>query len=184
MPVFTAAPLPLLYGWRITRAPAASARCAVASLEPSSTTMISRPAAPSRRLPTTAAMDSSSFIAGMTIDTSAGSAKELLHHAVPRHGQRARPSRRTEAGGKRRVGRQAREGGADRRRLGVADEAVDPVGDELERAAGIGGGDDGLAAEERFERHVAVVLVEGDVDHRAGAGVELDERVRRRRAGE
>src|SRR5215475_12975438 len=44
MPVFTAAPLPLLYGWRTTRAPARAACAAVSSVEPSSTTRISRQA--------------------------------------------------------------------------------------------------------------------------------------------
>ena len=42
MPLFTAAPLPLLYGWRTTRAPAPAAASAVPSVDPSSTTMISR----------------------------------------------------------------------------------------------------------------------------------------------
>ena len=49
MPLFTAAPLPLLYGCRITRAPAAAARALVSSVEPSSTTSTSRQRAAERR---------------------------------------------------------------------------------------------------------------------------------------
>ena len=51
MPLFTAAPLPLLYGWRTTVAPAAAARARWSRrCDPSSTTMISchGPAAPQR----------------------------------------------------------------------------------------------------------------------------------------
>ena len=42
MPLLTAAPLPLLSGWRMTRAPASRAAVEVSSVEPSSTTRISR----------------------------------------------------------------------------------------------------------------------------------------------
>src|SRR5687767_3537672 len=58
----------------MTRAPACSARCAVASREPSSITSTSRQAAAVRRPLTTSAIESSSLRAGMTIDTVEGSA--------------------------------------------------------------------------------------------------------------
>src|SRR5262245_12858052 len=73
-PVLTAAPLPLLYGCRTTRAPASRARAAVASLEPSSTTMISRHRAARWSPWTTAPIDGSSSCAGITIETADGSA--------------------------------------------------------------------------------------------------------------
>src|SRR4051812_19635552 len=72
MPVFTAAPFPLLYGWRITRAPAAAASRAVSSVEPSSTTTISRHAAAACSPRTTAPIDAASLKAGMTTDVASG----------------------------------------------------------------------------------------------------------------
>ena len=74
MPVFTAAPLPLLYGWRTTVAPAPRARSAVASDDPSSTTMISCHAAPAPSACTSGPMAGSSLNAGTTIETEEGSA--------------------------------------------------------------------------------------------------------------
>src|SRR5215475_4414944 len=84
IPVFTAAPFPLLYGCRTTHAPAARALADVSSVERSSTTRTSRHGAAARREETTVPMASASFIAGMTIVTLEGSAKQLLDHPVPR----------------------------------------------------------------------------------------------------
>src|SRR4051812_15685824 len=118
MPVFTAAPLPLLYGWRTTDAPAALARAAVSSLDPSSTTMISRHPAASRRRDTTPPMASASSMAGMTIETVDVSAKQLLDHAVPRNGAGVGLSRFAEALRERGVGRDGVDGRGDRQRIG------------------------------------------------------------------
>ena len=74
MPLLTAAPLPLLYGCRITQAPVAAACAAVSSDDPSSTTRISRHAAEADNARTTAAMAADSLYAGMTIETDRGSA--------------------------------------------------------------------------------------------------------------
>src|SRR5207244_9454916 len=68
MPVFTAAPLPLLYGCRMTRAPAAGARVAVSSADPSSTTRISCHGAAARRPPTSVSIVGPSLNAGMTTE--------------------------------------------------------------------------------------------------------------------
>src|SRR5262245_9401638 len=85
MPVFTAAPLPLLYGWRSTRAPAAAASAPVASIDPSSTTRISRHGAAVASSRTTAPMDAASLKAGITTDVSAASAisHQFIHHTGP-----------------------------------------------------------------------------------------------------
>jgi hypothetical protein len=61
MPDFTAAPFPLVYGWRTTRAPARWAITAVSSLDPSSTTMISRHGAAEASSDTTREMDAASL---------------------------------------------------------------------------------------------------------------------------
>jgi hypothetical protein len=61
MPLFTAAPFPLLYGWRTTTAPAVSASPDVRSLDPSSTTMISCHGPALASAPTTAAMAGASL---------------------------------------------------------------------------------------------------------------------------
>jgi len=68
MPLLTAAPLPLLYGCRITRAPAAAARSPVSSVEPSSTTRISSQRAADARSWTTDSIEVASLNAGITID--------------------------------------------------------------------------------------------------------------------
>src|SRR5512139_1993695 len=143
MPVFTAAPLPLLYGWRMTRAPAASARAAVASVEPSSTTSTSRHGAAWRSIETTPAIASCSFMAGRTTETSEASAKQLLHDAVPGDGPRPRQACRAEALCPLLsvAARELHGGGGDRGRLRRANVAVDVVRDELQRSAGVGGGD-------------------------------------------
>ena len=74
MPLFTAAPLPLLYGCRTTRAPACVASALVPSLDPSSTTRISCHGAAALRSRTTAPIEAASLKAGITIDVSAASA--------------------------------------------------------------------------------------------------------------
>jgi hypothetical protein len=71
---FTAAPLPLLYGWVTTRAPAAAAAGPVPSVEPSSTTSTSCQAPAARRPATTSPMLSRSLKAGMTMVTVFGAA--------------------------------------------------------------------------------------------------------------
>src|SRR3954468_17411550 len=77
IPVLTAAPFPLLYGCVATIAPAAVAVAAVASRDPSSTTMISCQRAAALSPATTPPMTSASLYAGMTIETVAGSAMAL-----------------------------------------------------------------------------------------------------------
>ena len=115
----------------------------------------------------------------MTIETVEGSAKQLLHDAVPGdRPARARSPALPETRGERAIGGEAVD--APRRSppaSGAHDEAVLAVDDELERAAGVGGGDDRLRAEKRFERHVAVVFVERRVDDGERAGVERDQLV-------
>src|SRR5262245_61006483 len=91
MPVFTAAPLPLLYGWRITVAPTAEAFALVASVDPSSTTRISCHAAAPRRSATTRPIAEASLNAGMTTDVAFGSgiSHQLRDDTVPGDGARA-----------------------------------------------------------------------------------------------
>src|SRR5262245_5645082 len=172
MPVLTAAPLPLLYGWRMTHAPASAARAAVASAEPSSTTRISRQGAAARRWVTTSPIAPSSLKAGITIDTVEGSAKQLLHHAIPGDLARACETRRAEPCSERAIGRERRDRGAERPRFWRADEAVLTVDDEFERASRVGAGDHRFAAEKSLQRHVPIVFIEGRVDDGEGAGVE------------
>src|SRR4051812_13611395 len=74
MPDFTDAPLPLLYGWVTTCAPARRARSPVPSVEPSSTTMICCHAAAARSSVTTDSIDPDSSNAGMITLTDEGSA--------------------------------------------------------------------------------------------------------------
>src|SRR5512134_205062 len=76
----------------MTCAPALRATSAVESLEPSSTTMTSRHGAHARRRRTRSLMVAASSRAGMTIDTEAGSANELLDHSVPRDLESSRPA--------------------------------------------------------------------------------------------
>src|SRR5579872_6670564 len=180
MPVLTAAPLPLLYGWRTTRAPASAARDAVSSPDPSSTTRIScqRSAAASPR--TTTPTDADSLNAGITTDVrpaSVGSdmGHQRVHDGVPGDAAHAFVSGVAERARERAVRGEAVDRAADGFRARIADEAGDPVFDELERAAGVGRGDDRLVREERLERHVAVVLVERREHHRERAGVQLHE---------
>jgi hypothetical protein len=61
MPLFTAAPFPLLYGCRTTMAPAAAAHADVSSLDPSSTTMISCQGPPATSADTTSAITAASL---------------------------------------------------------------------------------------------------------------------------
>src|SRR5688572_8203459 len=83
IPVFTAAPLPLLYGCLMTRAPAAAAAVAVPSVEPSSTTSISRQAAATSSDWTTVPTAAASSYAGMTTVTLDGSAtRAKSYHGV------------------------------------------------------------------------------------------------------
>ena len=132
----------------MTRAPRLRALAPVASREPSSTTMISLP----RRARRAAARRrrrcaSASFIAGMTTETREGSAKQLLHDAVPGHRcarARARP---------RRAARRSARSAASRATAapiaagsGAQTKPFSPSTDELERAAGVGRGDDRLRA--------------------------------------
>src|SRR5688572_32344082 len=161
----------------MTRAPASIARCAVASLEPSSITSTSRHAAVDLRLVTTSAIESSSFIAGITMETSDASAKQLLHYAIPGDGRGACASGLAETGRQLRVRGEARDRGTDRCRVGGAHEAVVSVDDELQRAAGVARGDHRLGTQERFKGDVAVVLVERRVDDGERSGVERNERL-------
>src|SRR5205814_9001979 len=184
IPLLTAAPFPLLYGCRMTQAPASRALAAVSSAEPSSTTMISCHRAALRSSDTTVAMLAASFIAGMTMETAEGSAKELLDDAVPRDRTGDGLSRVPEALGERSIGREPVDGGGQRHRVGRADESVDAVAHEFERTSRICGGDHGPRGEKRFERHVSVVLIERHVDDAARTGVEIRDRVAPQRASE
>src|SRR5258705_1330646 len=170
MPVFTAAPFPLLYGCLMTHAPAARARVAVSSADPSSTTMISRHGAAPRSCETTLPMASASFIAGITIETVEQSANELLDDAVPGDRAGERLTGAAETLGERSIAGDPVDRGGKRGRVGRADESVDAVAHEFERAAGIGRGDHRFGRKECFERHVSVVFVERRVEDAQRAG--------------
>src|SRR5262245_22571890 len=77
MPVFTAAPLPLLYGCRTTRAPASAAALPVPSVEPSSMTSTSCHGAAAESAVTTPPMLAPSLNAGTTMVTDSGAAIAL-----------------------------------------------------------------------------------------------------------
>src|SRR5579864_5029624 len=93
IPVLTAAPLPMLYGWLMTRAPAAVARRAVSSVDPSSTTTISCHDAASRSASISGAIAGASLKAGITTDVDcafvSGIGQQPFDDAVP--GDRACP---------------------------------------------------------------------------------------------
>src|SRR5689334_14166551 len=161
----------------MTHAPASAARMAVASADPSSITRISRHAAAARSCEMMPPIAASSLNAGITIDTADGSAKQLLHDAIPCDLPRPGEAGGAEARRERAIGREPGDRGSDRRRLGRADESVLAVDDEFERTARIGAGDDRFAAQEGLERHVAVIFVERDVDHRQRSRVETHELV-------
>src|SRR5258705_7569526 len=139
MPVFTAAPFPLLYGCLMTHAPAARARAAVSSADPSSTTMISRHAAAPRSCETTLPMASASFIAGITIETVEQSAKELLDDAVPGNRAGERLTGAAETLRERTIAGDPVDRGGKRGRGGRPAKSVAAVSHESDRAAGIGG---------------------------------------------
>src|SRR6185503_7666984 len=177
IPVFTAAPFPLLYGCRTTQAPAARALADVSSLEPSSTTRLSRHRVAVRREDTTVPMASASFIAGMTIESLEGSAKQLLDHTVPRDRLRDVPPRAAEPLGDRPVGRESLDRRGKRRDVRLADESIDAISYELEWTSRIGRGDHGFGGQKRFQRHVSVVFVEWRVYHPQRAGVQICHRI-------
>ena len=58
--------------------------------------------------------------------------------------------------------------------VGSQMQPFDAVDDELGRTARVRAGDHRLAGEERLERHVAEVFVEGRIEHCQRAGVEID----------
>src|SRR5689334_4427174 len=173
IPVFTAAPFPLLYGCRTTHAPAARALADVSSVDPSSTTRTSRHGAAARSEETTIPMASASFIAGMTIETLEGSAKQLLDHAVPRDRLRDAPTGTAEPLGQRAVSGEPVDRRGERRRRRLTHVSVDAITYELERTSSIGRGDHGFGREKRFKRHVSVVFVEGRVYHAQCACVQI-----------
>src|SRR5262247_2700374 len=153
IPVFTAAPFPLLYGCRTTHAPAARAFAEVSSVEPSSTTRTSRQGAAARRDETTVPMASASFIAGMTIEILEGSAKQLLDHAVPRDRSRDVQPGTAEPLGERTVSGEPVDRRGERRRRWLTDESVDAIPYEFERTSSISRGDHGFGGEKCFKRH-------------------------------
>src|SRR6478736_2117128 len=123
MPVLTAAPLPLLYGWRTTCAPAPVACAPVSSFEPSSTTRISCHDASARRSRTSGAIEAPSLNAGMTIDVTAtlvamaiapDAADEPLNNTFPCDHFRPVISRIAERRGKPRAAGQLSERTAER----------------------------------------------------------------------
>src|SRR5690554_5044038 len=81
-PLLMAAPLPMLYGWRTTRAPACSAIAAVPSAEPSSTTMISASGQAARTPGNTMARPAASLRAGRTIEREMS---PIVAFSVPRN---------------------------------------------------------------------------------------------------
>src|SRR5262245_19825230 len=129
----------------MTRAPAAAARAPVSSIDPSSMTSTSPQVAEASRRCTTPPIASASFIAGMTIETTRGSANQLLHDAVP--GDLSRPGTAGLAKRARPIAIrcQRHDRLAEWLRLRSADEAVRAVDDEFECAAGIGSGNHRLA---------------------------------------
>src|SRR5882757_640901 len=94
MPLLTAAPLPLLYGCRMTRAPAAAACAPVSSVEPSSTTRISSQGAAAARSRTTTPIESASLNAGMTTDVRAAFEASAIVLGRPQHEPHRTPRRR------------------------------------------------------------------------------------------
>ena len=84
----------------------------------------------------------------------------------------------------RRIRSQPGDGRAERFRARLGDESGDAVFDELQRAAGIEGRHHRFAREERFQRHVAVILVERREHHTERVRVKLDELLRADAAGE
>src|SRR5262249_2952943 len=156
IPVFTAAPLPMLYGWRTTCAPAAAASAPVSSLDPSSTTRISCHGATARRSVTTDAIEPASLNAGMTIDVAAGFdalsiglsaapprrssdiGQQPIDDAVPGDVPGALVAGFAERPRERRIAGEARDGHAERFGRRLRHQSGDGVRDELERAAGVG----------------------------------------------
>src|SRR5882762_2713395 len=116
----------------MTRAPPADALALVSSVDPSSTTRISCHDPALRRSPTTDAIDVASLNAGMTMDVAAPLAigHQFRDHPVPGDGACAIVARIAKAARAHAVGREPRDGRADRlgRRLG--DETGDTVFDE------------------------------------------------------
>ena len=132
--------LGLLYGWPLTRAPAARTASVVASLDPSSMTSTSCQGATARRRDTTAPIAPSSFVAGITTVTDDGSANELLHDAVPADLRGPRQPVLSELPREIGTGGEARNRLADGGRLRCADIPVFAVANKFQRAARIGRG--------------------------------------------
>src|SRR4030095_1803223 len=173
IPVLTAAPFPLLYGCRTTHAPAARALADVSGVEPSATTSTSRHGAAARKEATTVPMASASFIAGMTIETLDGSAKQLLDHAVPRDRLRDVPAGATEPLRERPIDREPVDRRGERRALRLTDKSIGAIPYELEWTSSIGRGDHWFGREKCLKRHVSVIFVERRVDHAHCASVQI-----------
>src|SRR5262249_48118867 len=180
MPDFTAAPLPLLYGCRTTRAPAHDASVAVASPDPSSTTRISRHGAAALSARTTEPIDAASLKAGITMDVSDGSAisqqgsasapsHEAIDDVIPRDVANALEAAAPRRAGPPPIGGEPRDCRSEGFGLRFRDDPADAVFDELEGAAGIRRRHDRLAREKRFQGHVPVILVERRKDNRERA---------------
>ena len=137
-------------------------------VEPSSTTRISRQRAAAARPRTTDPIDAASLNAGMTIERRrrvSSSHRAISHQLVSTTPSqliaraRSKPASPSDwacvrFAASRAIAAPTASG------VGSTTSAVDAVLDELERAAGVRRGHDRLAREKRFERHVAVVLVE------------------------
>ena len=104
-------------------------------------------------------------------------ADQFLDDAVPGDQPRALVAGVAQTRRQRPIGGEPIHGRRQRFRRGSHDEAVHAVLDELERAAGIGRRDHGLAREKRLERDVAVVFVERAVNDGERAFVQIDERL-------
>ena len=156
------------------RTPAARATSAVPSVDPSSmtsTSIVSMPGISRGRSRSVDGSVSASFRHGIWMISFfiEHCSDQLLNHPIPRDTACALVSGVAETGGQSLVSGKP----VDRQREGLVSrlthEPVRFVLDELERTAGIGRGNDRLVREERFERHVTVVLVEGAVDDGEGA---------------
>src|SRR5262249_35927045 len=124
----------------------AAAAAAVSSLDPSSTTMISRHGAAVRRSPTTAATDAASLYAGMTMLVASAPAishqpstvrHEPIDDPVPGDRPRALVAGVAESLGGASIACQPRDGRTNGLGRWRGDESGHTIGDELEWAAGI-----------------------------------------------
>ena len=95
---------------------------------------------------------------------------------------RNRTARTAETFRERSIAGEPVDGGRQGHRVGLADESVDAVAHELQRAARIGRGDHRPGGEKRFNRHVSVIFVERRVDDAARTSIQVGHRIAPARA--